>query len=79
MAKGGTNFRKSSQRRYQERKAPPGKKNVSVVNVVEDMVGEGSGTSVDEVVIEPSKQTISEAEIKEIPGPDNTEEYYYWL
>ena len=39
------------------------------------MVGEGSGTSVDEVVIEPSKQTISEAKIKEIPTPDNTEEF----
>ena len=61
--KGGTNFRKSSQRRYQKRKAPPGKIKVSAVNVVEDMVGKGSGTSVDEVVIEPSKQTISEAKI----------------
>ena len=39
------------------------------------MVGKGSGTSVDEVVIEPSKQTISEASIKEIPVPDNTEEF----
>ena len=51
------------------------RKNVSVVNVVEDMVGEGSGTSVDEVVIEPSKQTISEAQIKEIHVRDNTEEF----
>ena len=39
------------------------------------MVGVGSGTSVDEVVIEPSKQTISEAKIKEIHVPDNTEEF----
>ena len=75
MDKGGTNFRKSNQRRYQKRKAPPGKKIVSVVNVVEDVVGEGSGTSVDEVVIEPSKQTISAAKIIEIPVPDNTEEF----
>ena len=75
MVKGGTNFRKSSQRRYQKRKAPPGKKKVFVVNVVEDMVGKGSGTSVDEVVIEPSKQTISEEKIKEIPVPANTEEF----
>ena len=52
--KGGTNIRKSSQRRYQKRKAPPGKK---------------------KVVIEPSTQTISEAKIKEIPVPDNTEEF----
>ena len=73
---GGTNIRKSSQRsRYQKRKAPQGKKKVLAVNVVEDMVGEGSGTSVDEVVIEPSKQTISEANIKEIPVPDNAEEF----
>ena len=72
---GGTNFRKSSQSRYQKRKAPPGKKKVSVVNVVEDMVGQESGTSVDEVVIEPSKQTISAAKIKEMPVPDNTEEF----
>ena len=35
----------------------------------------GIGTSVDEVVIEPSKQTISEAKIKEIPVADNTEEF----
>ena len=40
------------------------------------MVGQGSGTSVDEVVIEPSKQTISEAKIKEIHVPDNTAEFY---
>ena len=45
-------FVSQRQRRYQKRKASPGKKNVSVVNVVEDMVGKGSGTSVDEVVIE---------------------------
>ena len=64
--KGGTNIRKSSQRRYQKRKAPPGKKKVSVVNVVEDMVGKGSGTSIDEVVIESSKQTISEAKMKSL-------------
>ena len=50
MVKGGTNFRKSSQRRYQDRKAPPGKNKVLVVNVVEDMVGKGSGNSLDEVV-----------------------------
>ena len=75
IVKGGTNIRKSSQRRYQKRKAPPGKKKVSVVNVVEDMVGKESGTPVDEVVIEPSKQTISEAKIKEIPVPDNTEDF----
>ena len=75
MVKDGTNIRKSSQCRYQKRKAPPGKKNVPVVNVVEDMVGKVSGTSVDEVVIESSKQTISEAKIKEIPVPDNTEEF----
>ena len=44
------------------------------------MVGKGSRTSVDEVVIEPSQQTISEAKIKEIPVPDNTEEFtLYWL
>ena len=66
---------KSSQRRYQKRKAPPGKEKVSVVNAVEDMVGKGSGTSVDEVVIEPSKQTTSEAKINEITLPDNTEEF----
>ena len=75
MVKGGTNFRKSSQRIYQKRKAPPGKKKVSVVNVVADMVAKGSGTSVDEVGIGSSKQTISEAKIKEIPVPDNTEEF----
>ena len=74
MVKGGTNFRKSNQRRYRKRKAPPGKKKVSIVNVVEDMVGEGSGTSVDEVVIEPSN-TISKATIKEIPIPNNSEEF----
>ena len=39
------------------------------------MVDKGSGTSVDEVVIESSKQTISEAKIKEIPVPDNTGEF----
>ena len=50
MVIGGTNIRKSSQRRYQKRKAPPGKKRVLAVNVVEDMMGQGSGTSVDEVV-----------------------------
>ena len=75
MVKVGTNIRISSQRRYQKRKVPPGKKKVSVVNVVEDMVDKGSGTSVDEVVIEPSEQTISEAKIKDIPVPDNTEEF----
>ena len=75
MVKGGTNIRKSSQRRYQTRKAPPGRKKVLAVNVVEDMVGQGRGTSVDEVIIEPSKQTISEAKIKEIPILDNTEEF----
>ena len=75
MVKGGTNIRKSSQRRYQKGKAPPDKKKVLAVNAVEDMMGKGSGTSVDEVVIEPSKQTISEAKIKEIPIPDNTEEF----
>ena len=73
MVKGGRNFHKSS--RYRKRKAPPGKSKVSVVNGVEDMVGEGCGTSVDEVVIEPSEQTISEAKIKEIHVPDNTEEF----
>ena len=66
MVKGGTNFRKSSQRRYQKRKK---------VSVVEDMVGEGSGTSVDDVVIESLKQTISEAKVKEIPVPEYTEEF----
>ena len=75
MVKGGTNIRKSIQRRYQKRKVPPGKKKVLAVNVVEDMMGKVSGTSVDEVVIEPSKQTISEVKIKEIPIPDNTEEF----
>ena len=37
--------------------------------------GGGGGGSVDGVVIEPSKQTISEAKIKAIPVPDNTEEF----
>ena len=77
MVKGGKGqtMVKGGQRRYQKRKAPPRREKVSVVNVVEDMVGKGSGTPVDEVVIEPPKQTISEAKIKEIPVPDNTGEF----
>ena len=43
MVKGGTNIQKSTQRRYQERKTPPGMKKVLAVNVVEYMMGEGSG------------------------------------
>ena len=39
------------------------------------MVGEGSGISVDEVGIESSNQTISEAKIKEMLVPVNTEEF----
>ena len=77
MVKGGTNFRKKAHVRHKKRKGPPGKKiTVAEEMVVEERVDEciiGESSTMDDVEEGPSKQTISESKVEEIPLPDVAE------